>query len=341
MLDDAAISTTAFDGFFARDRVAAPSVATRVAAASRVGVICNPKSHGNRSGDLMARSLASSRVAVATPRTREALMTVLQGFADDRIDLLVIDGGDGTVRDVLSCAGRVWSGNWPRIAIVPSGKTNALALDLGIPVGWTVEQALAAEASKRFVVRHPIEVARRDDEETLRGFLFGTGAFVSATALAQRTHRVGAFHGVAVTLALAWALLQTLFGSAKSIWRSGQHMSLRARPSEGGDVAVDDKRYLLLASTLTRLPVGLKPFGRPRAGLKILEIDAPPRRLIRAVPFLLAGSEASWLDAWGYRRFDTKSIELHLDHDFILDGEIYPGGDLTVREAGPLRFVVP
>ena len=59
----------------------------------------------------------------------------------------------------------------------------------------------------------------RRDGRTLRGFLFGTGAFVSATALAQRTHRVGAFHGVAVTLALGWAVLQTIFGRATSQWR--------------------------------------------------------------------------------------------------------------------------
>ncbi|UVO50484.1 hypothetical protein M0208_08125 [Sphingomonas sp. SUN019] len=312
----------------------------------KAGVICNPKSHQNRTGHIAFgtpfRSFASPGVVVATPRTRDELTGVLLGFARDGIDLLVIDGGDGTVRDVLTRAGTIWGDDWPRIAIVPSGKTNALALDLGVPADWTIEQALAAAAANHSVERRPVEIERRDDAAVLRGFLFGTGAFVSATALAQRTHRVGAFHGVAVSLALGWAVAQTIFGRASSQWRAGEHIKLRAALADGrGEVAVDDRRYLLLASTLNRLPVGLKPFGTPRAGMKLLVVDAPPRRMIRAVPLLLSGSESPWLDASGYRRFDADAIDLTIDGDFILDGEIYPGGDLRIRPATPIRFVVP
>jgi diacylglycerol kinase family enzyme len=310
-------------------------------AALRAGVICNPKSHRNRSGERAFGPFASPDVSIATPRTRDELTGVLQGFARDGIDVLVIAGGDGTVRDVLTRAGTIWTTDWPRIAVVPSGKTNALALDLGVPPDWTIEQALDAAATSRCVERQPLEIVRRDGR-TLRGFLFGTGAFVSATALAQRTHRVGAFHGVAVTLALGWAVLQTIFGRATSQWRVGEETRLRAAlAGDAGELAIDDRRYLLLASTLKRLPVGLKPFGTPRTGMKLLVVDAPPRRMIRAVPLLLSGSESAWLEASGYRRYDAGEINLTIDRDFILDGEIYPGGDLTIRPATPLRFVVP
>lgn len=308
----------------------------------RVGIICNPKSHQNRNGATAHRSFTSSTVAVATPRTREALLEVLREFARDRIELLVIDGGDGTVREVLTCGGTVWAADWPRIAIVPSGKTNALALDLGIPPDWGIEHALAAGSADRVVRRAPIEVRRRGDRMALRGFLFGTGAFVSATALAQRTHRVGAFHGVAVSLALAWALLKTIFGRASNPWRAGEHIRLEARSAEAGPVlSLDDRHYLLIASTLKRLPVGLKPFGAPRSGLKMLIVDAPPRHMVRAVPMLLTGSESPWLAKSGYHRRIVDRLEITLEQDFILDGEIYPGGELTVSRAPMLRFVVP
>ena len=305
----------------------------------RTGIICNPKSHQNRTAP--PAPFASRNTIVATPRTRTELADVLRGFARDRIELLVIDGGDGTVRDVLTSAGTVWTSHWPRIAIVPSGKTNALALDLGLPSDWTLEQALTAAQGDRVALRRPIEVLRRGETVPLRGFLFGTGAFVSATALAQRTHRVGAFNGVAVTLALGWAVLQTMFGAASGTWRSGEAMRLDATLADGGNVMQDGRRYLMLGSTLKRLPVGLKPFGKPRQGLKLLVIDAPPRRLVRAVPLLLAGSETPWLAASGYHRIDAEACTLAIEQDFILDGEVYPGGELTIRQAKPLRFVVP
>ena len=61
----------------------------------------------------------------------------------------------------------------------------------------------------------PVEILRGDDRRpAARGFLLGMGGFVRATELAQSTHRVGAFNGVAVALSLGWSMAQTLFGSS-------------------------------------------------------------------------------------------------------------------------------
>jgi diacylglycerol kinase family enzyme len=267
----------------------------------------------------------------------EALAEVLTGFAQAGIDLLVIDGGDGTVRDVLTAAGSLWRREWPAIVVIPSGKTNALAIDLGLPVDWSLTDALAAMTRGQVRTRRPIEVAGRDGGLPLRGFLFGAGAFVKATALAQRTHRAGAFNGIAVGLALGWALMLTVFGGSRNAWRTGDRMGLRLPGSRVNDSPL----YLLLASTLARLPVGLKPFGRVRDGLKLLTVDAPPRWMAAAVPPLLAGSEAAWLDRAGYHRDDTAAFDVDLAEGFILDGEMFPGGPLTVRQGPLLDFVVP
>ena len=303
----------------------------------RVGIVCNPKSHLNRGAQYAAGVPGADSVMVAAPRTRTALAETLAGFAARRIDLLVIDGGDGTVRDVLTCAEHLWKGVWPDIVVIPSGKTNALAIDLGIPTGWTLADALAAAKRSRRVERRPVEVARSDGSRPLRGFLFGAGAFVKATELAQHTHRAGAFNGVAVGLALFGAVLQTMFGGARSAWRKGSAMALRL---PGGE-ADQHPRYLLLASALRSLPLGLKPFGRPRDGMKLLSIDAPPRLLPITAPALLAGSEAPWMARMGYHHLDAASFEVTLDDGFILDGEHFAGGTLAVRQGPVLSFVVP
>ena len=61
----------------------------------------------------------------------------------------------------------------------------------------------------------------------------------------------------------------------------------------------------------------------------------------RAVPALLRGSEAAWLEQAGYRRHDVQSFTVTLEGGFILDGELYDGGTITVRQGRPLQFVTP
>lgn len=314
-------------------------VAPAVAATEsrQIGIVCNPRAHLNRGAEYEAGVAGAGSVLIAAPRTRAALADELADFAARGVDLLVIDGGDGTVRDVLSCAGDIWSGHWPQIVVIPSGKTNALALDLGLPQGWTLADALGALGRGRVERHRPVEIVRAEDGARLRGFLFGAGAFVSATELAQHTHRAGAFNGVAVGLALGWVVLQTLFGPATGNWRAGTPMRLNL----AGQDPETRARYLLLASTLGRFPLGLKPFGPARRGLKLLAIDAPPRRVWAAAPAIIAGADAPWLDGAGYHRVETTGFDVTLDQGFILDGEHYPGGTLSVRLGPLLSFVVP
>ncbi|RZM32659.1 MAG: hypothetical protein EOP67_26515, partial [Sphingomonas sp.] len=135
-------------------------VSPRDAAAKiRTGIICNPKSHRNRSSVEATKPFLSGTVLAVTPRTQAELAEVLTDFARHGIELLVIDGGDGTIRDVMTAAARVWTGAAPRVAIVPSGKTNALALDLGIPDDWTLDQALTAARFESDP--HPVACAPR------------------------------------------------------------------------------------------------------------------------------------------------------------------------------------
>jgi diacylglycerol kinase (ATP) len=308
------------------------------------GLISNPRSHRNIGGSIAA--LGRSDVIGAAPATRAELRDVLAMFASKDIDLLIIDGGDGTIRDVLTCAGDVWDSGWPDIAILPSGKTNALAVDLGLPDGWSLDAALAAGRQGHTVSRSPIEIEQRHTQSlAVRGFLFGAGAFVDATELAQQTHRAGAFNSIAVGLALAWGIGQTLFGRGTSAWRAGSRIGLGFddRAVRMHDTRPDgtDDRYIMLASTLERLPLGLKPFGSQRPGLKLLVVDAPPRRLAMMLAPLLAGRETRALEKHGYHRVDASTVTIDTDTSFIHDGESFPRGQYVLRRAPALRFVVP
>jgi diacylglycerol kinase (ATP) len=137
----------------------------------------------------------------------------------------------------------------------------------------------------------------------MRGFVFGLGAFVRATTMSKSVNRMGAFHGLSVGLTLAGAA-------------AGALVRRRARPLARGRAgrAVDRRRagppgnrFLLMATTLKRMPLGIKPFGPPREGLKTLDVDAQPKRLLKAMVTVLSGGDAPWLAKRGYRRGDAKS----------------------------------
>ena len=307
----------------------------------RVGVISNGRSHRNRQASESPEA-AATRIApdvlARAPATLPELSRALLECADAGVELLIVDGGDGTVRDVISCAASLFPDGLPRMAVVPSGKTNALAIDLGIPADWTVREAVEAGRAGSVKLRAPIDILRPGSElPDLRGFLFGTGAFVRATGLAQRTHKAGAFRGVAVGLSLGWGVAQTLFGGRGNVWRAGETVGIAA----AGEPLTQRDFYMLFGSTLERLPLGVKPFGAVREGLKLLAIDAPPRAMARAVGPLLRGSEAPWLERAGYHRLDTEAVRLSIESGFVLDGELYAGGEFTVRRGAPIQFVVP
>ncbi len=299
------------------------------------GVIRNPRSHANRG----SQAPSPGGALLAEPATPEALSQDLRDFAAQGVELVVIDGGDGTVREVLSALPGAYGGHTPLLAVLPNGKTNILALDLGARAGWSLEAALARAATPEArKTRPPLEVSwTGGGQPDLRGFVFGTGAFVRATRLSKAVHRMGAYHSASVALTLAGAMGGVLFGGQRDEWRRGGDLSLRM----DGGAARDGARFLMMATTLKRLPFGLQPFGPPREGLKVLDVDAPPRRLALALPALLRGRDAPWLAASGYRRGRATDLVLSLDQEIIVDGEIYPGGQITIREGQPLSFVAP
>jgi diacylglycerol kinase (ATP) len=301
----------------------------------RIGVVRNPQSHGNQA---RPPGPPPAGVRLVEPFGREALKAELETFAREGLDLLVIDGGDGTVRDVISLLPHTFGDNPPMLAVLPSGKTNVLAIDLGTPKAWRLEEALTAarQVQQTVKTRPPLRVSWADGRPCMQGFFFGVGAMVKATNLAQKAHKVGFFHNLAVAVTILTATLGALFGGAKDEWRAGVPTKLVI---DGLDQP-GDERFAIVATALKRLPFGLKPFGAPREGLKLLDVDAPPRRLLKALPMVLNGKDEPALEGLGYRRRDPQQIGLGGGAPFVLDGEVYEGGDLTIGLGPSLRFLV-
>ncbi|MEL7446706.1 MAG: diacylglycerol kinase family protein [Pseudomonadota bacterium] len=318
--------------------------ARRAGEAPTVGVIYNPRSHRNKGKDFDCGVCPD--VFIAQPGDRSQLPKALERLAAKGIDLLVINGGDGTVRDVLTCGQAVFGDDWPPVAVLPKGKTNALTVDLGVPLDWTLQDAIDALDEGGSVRRRPMEIeALSVQSSEVYGFILGAGSFTHATQAGQSAHKLGAFNSMVVGVTITWAIIQSIFGSRMNKWRRGTRMDIRLDQSgarlEHSGKGDPERRQLLFASTLERLPAGLKPFGTLRKGLKLVAMDQVSRLTTTLMPAIARGWTPKGLRKSGYHQVAVSSFTLEIDGQFILDGEAFPAGKYRIGQGPELEFVTP
>ena len=331
-----------------RRRAASP-VGGDTVRGSRLGGIRNPFSKRNRDDRRRGRQgdWASRDILCAEPETPEALLAALREFARREVDLLAVDGGDGTVREVLTALPLAPDDFRPALAVLPSGNANMIAADVGVgdrglrAVERLAEDARAGRLGGRVRRRFPLEVYwPGHNVGPIRGMFFGAAAFTDATALARRTHRFGANHGLDVMVTLAAALTEALSEQGRQRWLAGRQMSLGlddAAPLEGG-------RALFLATTLHQLILGIWPFwGEGAKAIRYLDIAEHPNRIGAAILPMLRGRPADWMLEEGYRSGSAGEMRLTLSDPFIVDGERFEppacGGELVVRPGAPINFI--
>lgn len=308
-----------------------------------VGLIRNGRSHRNEGGG--NGGVDPEGVIATAPRQRSELLGIMSDFAARGVDCIAIDGGDGTVRDVLTCGAAVFGDSWPTLIVLPNGKTNALALDLGIPVGWPLEEALAAMRQGHSAPRQPLVVTQRDNSNAqVRGFIMGAGAFNRGIALGQRSHDLGAFNAAAVAVTAGWSILQALFGGKNNAWRRGTKMRVHQEdgselPHLGGLPA--DERYLVFASTMQNFPAGIDLFRGISQPLRVGVMDNVRRGLVLRIGALMRGTASAATMRRGAHVLGAETLDIDLADSFILDGEAFPPGDYRLSAGAKLRFVVP
>ena len=249
----------------------------------RLGIISNPLSRAGRT-DRARFGTAAAGLPHAEPASRAELRDALHGFAARGVDLLAVQGGDGTLREVLTALPGAGFENPPAIAVLSAGKTNLAARVLGSAgMGEAALRRLLDAAERGTLKRRALpvlEVSRPGlpDEPPLRGVLFGAAAFTEGNKLAEaRLHRRGVHDAAAVALALAAIALKAGLDRGHGL-RAGVPMTV----APDDDPAREGRRFLLLATTLDRLMLGLRPFWGEGRGAGALArragAAAPPRR---------------------------------------------------------------
>jgi hypothetical protein len=299
-----------------------------------VALIRNPNSTGNLAAGTGRPAAFPSAVQVIDSSSLDDLTLRLAEAREAGAEIVLIDGGDGTVREVLSRLPEVWGTALPQVGILPRGNTNLIAREVGgLSSPDAVAEILRRRAAGAPLPARKAPVLRVDypagERPSLRGFMLGWGAYATGTRIARE--EIAARGPRQVGLTLLSTLRRALFGAERAALRRG----VATRLAIDG-AAIDDRARLLgLVTTLKRpLVGGMNPFWGEGAGpMRWLDVRAPAPWLALATPFVLMGRPRRWMAGAGYASGRASTIELALDSPFIMDGDLFPP-----PARGPLRL---
>lgn len=264
-----------------------------------------------------------------------AVPPALRELARAGVEILVLNGGDGTIQHALTHLLGNPANDWrPWIAPIRGGRTNMTAMDLGArrnPVrglAELIEADRAGRLAERIRVRPVLRVAVA--EGVHYGMFLGFGMLHRAVALVHETFPAGKARGVFG----AGVVTGVLFARTAISGMQGVAAPDKMRVSLDGEELEPRELLLAMTSTLERMFLNIRPFwGREPAPLRVLLIDGGARRFVRAVPPIMAGRPPAWATpANGYRSRNVHEMAVQLDAGIILDGELYdPIPDRVVR----------
>lgn len=297
----------------------------------RIGLLNNLRA--GRSADRVSQLLRflKGHPDVVTVETTSALAVpeALSELARQDVELLAINGGDGTVQHALTeiLGHRAFEDRVPLIAPLRGGRTNMSALDLGAhrdPVkGMASLIASAREGTLdgRVTERQVLRVQYGPNQDFLYGMFFGGGMIYRAIELNHRLFKQDARSQgvVGATLVTAGLITRACMGQSEGILEPNKvQVLLDGEPLPTGE-------YVMIISTsLRRLFAGMRPFwGNGPGGVRFTAVTSGAHRIGSAVPGILRGKPRSWVnDETGYVSRNVKCAEMRFDCGFTVDGEL-------------------
>jgi len=316
----------------------------------RIGVLNNLRA--GRNERRIARMLSFLRDCpeishVETERgdhVREALVTLAQRD----IDILAVNGGDGTLQRVLTeiTSHRMFSKE-PLIVPLRGGRTNMIALDIGSQRNPTSALAILRDVTRsnsslngRITERPVLRVDLEPDGVTQYGMSFSVGLLPRAIELTHRMFPEGRAQGVFGSgVVVGGLVLRAAFGKLDGILQPDQ-MEITL---DGRSLAA--KEFLVtLVTTLDRFFLRLRPFwGREAAPIRFMAVAAGAARPPLALLKILYGRPPAWITPdVGYPSHNVGHLELRIDCGLVIDGEMFaprPGRVVRLSAEHRVRFI--
>jgi hypothetical protein len=321
----------------------------------RIALLSNPKSTGNVAQLPRIREYCADHPDVFHYEVEQAsqIGEAMRIIARVRPKVLAINGGDGTVQAALT---EIYNGGHfgeepPPVAVLPSGKTNLIALDLGArgdPIE-ALERLIALartdDLAPYTVARELIALRRGDgneaeDKPIIGMFLGGAGLADTMLYCRERIYPLGLPNGIAHGIT-AFALLAKLFLRVKAGFLPPDPQPLKVSMRDK-DSTISGRFSLLAVTTLEKLLLASDLGGRREGTLKLLAVEEKPMSLIRGLAASVAGKLGRKpVRGVHFEEADEITIEGE-SSNVILDGETFQaelGRPINLRPAQPLSFV--
>jgi hypothetical protein len=301
-----------------------------------VGVVINPKSaRQGRKGKALTQALnGAPGVVTETLDDFSVLPDIIKSFAKQKVSLIAVSGGDGTVQAVQTVLAEKKSFKvLPRLAVLPHGTTNMTAADVGLRTGnpQRIAELLARPDYLRrataIKTRHTVKVSNLLDTPPQHGMFFGTGAIYRAVVLCQQDiHAMGLKGDMATGATLALALIKSLF--SRSDPNDDPDLIDRPYPmtiSVDGQIKTAFDQLMFLVTTLNRLILGTRPFWNDAAlgTLKATTVAYPHPSIIRYLWPVMYGAADRRLPEPDFLSFSGEEIGLATATSLVIDGELF------------------
>jgi hypothetical protein len=317
----------------------------------RVALLSNPKSTGNLAKLPRIRAYCADHPDVFHYEVEHAhqIGEAMKTIARVRPKLLVINGGDGTVQAALTELhnGGYFGEEPPPVAVLPSGKTNLIALDLGArgdPIEALEKLITIAQGDlKPFTVAREMIALRRggvEEKPVIGMFLGGAGLADTMLYCRNKIYPLGLPNSLSHAMTVG-ALFMKMFLRMKASFLPPdlRPLSVSVHQEETG---LSGRFALLAVTTLEKLLMSNEFVGSGRGTLKMLAVEERPGSLLRAVAASIAGKLGrAEMRGVHFREANEITIEGE-SSSVILDGETFhteSGRPINLRAAQPLAFV--
>lgn len=317
---------------------------------NRIALLSNPRSTGNLLQLPRIRAFCAEHPDIFHYEVEKAeqIGEAMKTIARIRPRLLVINGGDGTVQGALTELhnGGHFGDQTPPVAVLPNGKTNLIALDLGAQGDPIAALKRFLDLARSDLAPHLVErelIALRCGPETqhpvIGMFLGGAGLADTMLYCRNRIYPLGLPNGISHFITAVAVMLRGLLG-----WKAGflppEPQLLQVSLPRGGQF---NGRFALLAvTTLDKLLLGGGFHGQRRGTLKMIAIEQRPGSMIQGLMAGIAGRLGQRkLRGVHVQEADEISIEGERSN-VILDGETFTastGRPIHLSRAQPLSFV--
>lgn len=315
----------------------------------QIGLVSNPLSGGNRKGLAAIHKLLAGQEHVLHHEVQnpDEVAAALADCADHGVDIVAVNGGDGTIQAVLTALlHRQPFNRMPLIALLRAGTDSVIPGDVGLQgsreeglrrlLRWSDKRDGKIDIVERTIMR----VKPDPNQEPRYGMILGAALVYQATEYChRRIHSLGLRGGLAPGLALARFVLAVLTKNRKYVSPVPITIGLDQNAPQQSDFLV------VVISTLKHLFLGIDPFWGSETGpLRFTALADRPKHLMRALPALIRGrTHHQATPQNGYYSNNVKKIELTMNTPFTLDGQIYTPdpqlGPVVVEDGGQASFL--